>query len=42
MQSLDSKTLKKNNRFQNIDDVKNAIQLARKYGIEYINLDLMT
>jgi len=42
VQSLDSKTLKKNNRFQNIDDVKNAIQLARKYGIEYINLDLMT
>nr|MDD3720133.1 radical SAM protein [Candidatus Gracilibacteria bacterium] len=41
VQSLDSKTLKTNNRFQQFDDVKNAIFLARKHGIKYINLDIM-
>jgi len=41
VQSLDNKTLKQNNRFQQFDDVKNAVYLARKYGIEYINLDIM-
>lgn len=41
VQSLDSNTLKSNNRFQQFDDVKNAINLARKYWIEYINLDIM-
>lgn len=41
VQSLDTQTLKTNNRFQQFDDVKNAVDLARKYGIEYINLDIM-
>lgn len=41
VQSLDSKTLEKNNRFQWFNDVKNAIYLARKYWIKYINLDVM-
>ncbi len=41
VQSLDSNTLKTNNRFQQFDDVKNSINLARKYWIEYINLDIM-
>lgn len=41
VQSLDNETLKVNNRFQQFDDVKNAINFARKYWIKYINLDLM-
>lgn len=41
VQSLDSNTLKTNNRFQQFNDVKNAVDLARNYGIEYINLDIM-
>lgn len=41
VQSLDSKVLKTNNRFQQFNDVKKAVELARKYNIEYINLDVM-
>lgn len=41
VQSLDSQTLKTNNRLQNFENVQDAVKLARDHGIPHINLDLM-